>query len=357
MPSSYLRDAARRRAARHGSSYQQALQALTKFDPPHGAGHDLRNPTGIDWAPLHGVEVDFVNAFHHLRGVVLPPDGVRPGTDILRVAVTGGHSGNRPAEVSYLDARRWTISPMPAVVDRRHHPSRRRTRGPRGLPLYRVADLPASALATRAMLRTHYRTAPAADQVPIAEYYTGYHYSDLYAVDDAEPLPALPPARQAAWINARTCSRCTRTAARPIPRSHDGNRYCQPCDRLAADDWWASQLAKAQRSAISWARQVVTDPDAVLIDAVGYPRCRVIVVEVASVVPRVSPRHSGGGSELSLRRSAARPDRAARPLSAGLGKPRTGRPAALSRTRQRRRTPRIHAGPQLASESTHPALP
>ncbi|MBF6422893.1 hypothetical protein IU436_29770 [Nocardia farcinica] len=281
MPSTYLRDAARRRAARHGS-YQRALQALTRYDTPTPTG-EPRNPAGIDWSSLYGLEVSLDNGSHQLRGVVLPPDGVRPGADILRVAVTSEpRTRPAPAEVTYLDARRWTISPMPADVDRRLRPSRKLTRGPKGLHLYRFDDLPATALATRTMLRTQHRARPADDQAPIAEYYTGYRYSALYAIDDAQPLPALPAGRQAAWINARTCARCAAQDTRPYSRSADGHRYCQPCWAPAADDWWAARLDRAQQAVITWARELVTDPNAVLIDAAGYPFTRFLVVEVAT---------------------------------------------------------------------------
>ncbi|MBC7299494.1 hypothetical protein [Nocardia salmonicida] len=282
MTNTYLRDAARRRAARYGGSYQRALQALTRYDTPRNADAPPRNPAGIDWTPLHGVEVAFDNGIHQLRGVVLPPDGVRPGTDILRVAVTTGHTGLAPAEVTYLDARRWTISPMPADVDRRHLPSRRLTRGARGLPLYRYGDLPAAALATRTMLRQQYRSRPAEDQAPIAELFIRRDYYDLYTIDDAVALRALTPARHAVWIAARTCSRCREQSPRPFQQLRDGNHYCPSCYPLAADDWWNTRLQTMQTGAIDWARALTTDPRAVLINVIDATVSRVIVTDIAS---------------------------------------------------------------------------
>ncbi|MEU6562535.1 hypothetical protein [Nocardia nova] len=280
MPNSYLRDAARRRAARRpGGSFQKSLQALTRYDIPNAA---VRNPPGLDWTALHGVEADFDNGTHQLRGVVLPPDGVRPGSDTLRVAVTSSHTGLAPAEVTYLDARRWTITPMPADVDRRHLPSRKRTRGPKGLPLYRFDDLPAAALATRTMLRTQYRARLAEGQAPIAEFYAGRDYYDLYAIDDSDPLATLPPAREAAWIRARTCARCGEQSPRRYTAGRDSSRYCGTCHPLAADDWWNTRLEDAQQAAIDWARRLVDDPDAILVNTTGATVTRLIVTQIRS---------------------------------------------------------------------------
>lgn len=283
MTSTWLKDAARRRAARHGFSYQRALQALTRYDRPRSAGQPPRNPGGIDWTPLHGLEVSLDNGAHQLRGVVLPPDGVRPGTDILRIAVTHpAPTGLQPAEVTYLDARRWTITPMPADADRRHLPSKRRTRGLRGLPLYRYGELPATAVATRTMLRDQYRRRPAPDQTPIAELLIRNDYYDLYAIDDAVPMRALPPARHAAWIAARTCTRCRTQSPRPYEQLRDGHHYCPPCYRTAADAWWSTRLHTMQTAAIDWARHLTTDPRAVLINVTDSTVARVLVTDITS---------------------------------------------------------------------------
>ncbi|MFD7161132.1 hypothetical protein ACFV9C_41565 [Kribbella sp. NPDC059898] len=281
MSRSYLKDAARRRARRSGDSYQQALQALTRFDQPRP--DQQHNPDGIDWSPLYGVEVSFSNDHHRLRGVVLPPDGVRPGDAILRVAVTDPRPGGPvPAQVTYLDARWWDVDPMPDRVHQRFLPSQRLTQGVLGLPLYRVDNLPAAALATKTMLKRQYRLRPADDQRPVAEYYAMKDYYPLYAIDDAERMPALPPDKQAAWHKVRTCALCGKQQHSPYHEAQDGGRYCQDCYPLAADEWWDSRLGRAQELAIDWARELVEDPNAVVAGVAGWPVTRLAVVEIST---------------------------------------------------------------------------
>jgi hypothetical protein len=280
MPHSYLKDAARRRAARTGGSYQKTLQALTRFDEPRPAAP--LTPAGMDWSPLHAVEVTFTNDVRTLRGVVLPPDGVRLAADVLRVAVTDPHTGLGPAEVTYLDARWWRVDPMPADVEKRFRPSRRRTRGPGGLPLYRGDNLPATALATRTMLERQYRMRVADGQEPVAEYLANTEYTSLFAIDDAAAMPAQSPKRRAAWVAARTCARCGAEQATPSTRAQDGARYCEACRPLAADAWWTEALSRAQQLASAWACDVVADPGAVVAAGAGWPFTRVVVREVAT---------------------------------------------------------------------------
>jgi hypothetical protein len=277
---SYLKDAARRRARRSGDSYQKALQALTRYDQPRP--DEPRHPAGIDWSPLYGVEVAFTNDHHRLRGVVLPPDGVRPGDDLLRVAVTDPHAGPEPAEITYLDARWWNIDPMPDRVDDRFLPSTRRTRGDRGLPLYRSDNLPAAALATKTMLKRQRRMRPADDQEPVAEYLAMRDYYPLYAIDDAAPLPELAPEKQAAWQLIRTCGMCGKQQPTPFSLAGDGGRYCAACYPRAADAWWTSRLERAQELAVEWACELVDDPNAVIAGFGGWPFTRLVVVEIVT---------------------------------------------------------------------------
>jgi hypothetical protein len=276
----WLLDAARRRAARYGGSEQEALQALTRYAGP-GDGKPI-NHRGIDWSPLFGVEVELTNARYALRGVVLPPETRRGGRGMLRVAVTAPHTGAGPAEVAYLDPRWWHITPMPNVVELRFRPSRRQTRGPRGLPLYRSDNLPASALATRRMLERQYRRRPADGQQPVAEYRSMHDYADLYAIDDAAPLAALPPARQAEWDRVRTCARCDKRSPEPYRPGGDGQRYCLDCYSPAADAWWSTQLERAQCAASTWASTVLADDYAVIAACAGWPITRIVVLEINS---------------------------------------------------------------------------
>lgn len=284
MPHSYLTDAARRRARKTGGSYQKALQALTRFDEPRP--EQPLTPAGLDWSPLYGVEVTFANGDRQLRGVVLPPDEVRPAADVLRVAVTDPHSGGlAPAEVTYLDVRYWRVDPMPGNVEQRFRPSRRKTRGPRGLPLYRYDNLPAAALATKTMLARQYRMRPAEDQQPVAEYLgggKGGEYYPLYAIDDAAGLREQTAEQAAEWTAARTCARCGTQQPDPFSPNRFGDYLCWTCHPLYAREWWTRNLVRARELATEWARGVLAETTAVIAAAAGIPYTRLVVLDVAT---------------------------------------------------------------------------
>lgn len=279
MTNTHLKDAAKRRATRTGGSHANAVQALKRFDSPRP--EQPINPPGLDWTPLYGAEVTLENEHHRLRGVVLPPDGVRPGADWLRVAVTEPCRSDALAGVTYLHTSAWRIDPMPDTVDQRFLPSTRKTRGPRGLPLYRKQELPAAALATKTMLERQHRMRPAPGQEPVAEY-LHHEYSDLYAIDDAQRLPEQSAARKASWGKNRTCTRCSAHQSTPYRKADDGNRYCEPCSPFAVDEWWTSTLKQAQALATDWAQEVLRDPDSVVVSCAGWPFVRLVVLEAAS---------------------------------------------------------------------------
>ncbi|OKI52870.1 hypothetical protein [Micromonospora sp. CB01531] len=140
----------------------------------------------------------------------------------------------------------------------------RRTRCPDGLPLYRVGEIPEH-LATKTMLARQ-RRRPADRQKSVATlFYHGNKHAPLYAIADSVELPALSPARQAAWTAARTCARCQATSDAPLPMTNDERRRCLGCgraERLAAAR--PSWLALRQQ-AVDWARDVLYHPDTVLI--------------------------------------------------------------------------------------------
>lgn len=133
------------------------------------------------------------------------------------------------------------------------------------LPAYRYGQLP-DGLATTTMLR-RMRRRPAPGQEPVGTLiYRRSKHAALFEIAASEELPALPAGRQAAWTAARTCARCAATSSTPWPLTYDSDRRrCPDCvgaERLAAarPSWYA---LRAQ--AVDWARDVLADPDSVLL--------------------------------------------------------------------------------------------
>ncbi|MFC6885264.1 MULTISPECIES: hypothetical protein [Actinomadura] len=170
----------------------------------------------------------------------------------------------------------WMVAPETPTVEQRR--SRARTLCPQGRPVYRWNDELAPQLATSSMLRRA-RRRPAEGQEPIASYLiTGKKdYAPLYAVADTVPLPALSPARAAAWDRARTCARCgtrRRDFDGPYAAGRDGARYCGDCQEPAAERWWHAERDAGRAAAGAWARGVLdaaaADPSQVALAAIGY---------------------------------------------------------------------------------------
>ncbi|MFI0406493.1 hypothetical protein [Actinomadura sp. 3N508] len=149
----------------------------------------------------------------------------------------------------------WHAAPERPTADRRR--DQRRQYCDAGRPIYRWDDLPAAQLATRTMLQKRLRRRPTEGQEPVASYKVYRGYAPLYAVADTTKLPPLPPARQAAWDQARTCARCRSVKATPYAKGVDGRRYCEDCHEPAARDWWTTQRAEGRRAATAWARRVL----------------------------------------------------------------------------------------------------
>ncbi|SCL43198.1 hypothetical protein GA0074692_6760 [Micromonospora pallida] len=136
------------------------------------------------------------------------------------------------------------------------------------LPVYKSGELP-EGLATISMLR-RMRRRPALGQSAVATLryrpHNRYEYAPLYEIAAAQELPPLPPGRQAAFTAVRTCARCAATRDTPWPvSSHSDRRLCPGCVR-------AERLAAARPSwnrlragAVAWAREVLADPDSVLL--------------------------------------------------------------------------------------------
>ncbi|WUI00237.1 hypothetical protein OHR68_43345 [Spirillospora sp. NBC_00431] len=159
----------------------------------------------------------------------------------------------------------WLAAPERPAADRKK--DRRRRYCDDGRPIYRHGDLPARQLATQTMLKAR-RRRPAEGQQPVASYMVHRGYAPLYAVTDTDELPPLPPARRAAWDQARTCARCKATRERPFTTGPDGARYCEDCHEPAARDHWVAQRAEGRLAAKAWAHGVLgfrPDPNVVLL--------------------------------------------------------------------------------------------
>ncbi|MEU4406176.1 hypothetical protein AB0F88_16770 [Streptosporangium sp. NPDC023963] len=185
---------------------------------------------GVDDTPnLVGWQVTATSvlAGQVVKGVMLPATAA----GLLRL-----HPDDGDAPLLELDPARWRITPRVSLQERRRQ-SRRLIHCPNGLLIYRYGDLPTTQLATKTMLR-RLRRRPATGQPPIASYMMQKGYAPLFAVADSQELPPLPPARQAAWILARTCARCASRSDRPYEKTErDQQRYCPPCQQPAAEEW------------------------------------------------------------------------------------------------------------------------
>lgn len=278
MPDSWLKTVAKRRAERIGGSYQHALQALARFDSPRP--EQPINPPGLDWSALYGAEVTLENEHHRLRGVVLPPDGVRLGADWLRVAVTEPCMSDAQAEVTYLHTSSWRIDPMPNTVDQRFLPSTRKTRGPRGLPRYRKQELPAAALPRRRCSSgsTGWARRPVRSRSP-STCTTSTPTCTRSTTPSGCPSSLRPGKRPGSRTAPARGAARTRT---PHRKADGGNRYCEPCWSFAVDEWWTSNLKQAQTLATAWAQEVLRDPGAVVVSCGGWPFVRLVVLEAAS---------------------------------------------------------------------------
>lgn len=175
-------------------------------------------------------------------GVVIPPKaGARNKS--LRLAV----STDRAIP---FDPARWTITVQ--------HDDE-----------YSYGNLPLELLAARTALRIEHRREPAPGQTPVAIYKLRRDIAELYAICDTVPMPALSPARAAAWTAARTCTRCSKTSPRPMVELDDRRRYCSSCRSTIAFERWCEQSRTVQAEVAEWARGVLADPSAVLIAGDG----------------------------------------------------------------------------------------
>lgn len=158
---------------------------------------------------------------------------------------------------------------------------------------YSYDNLPLELLAARTALRIEHHREPAPWQKPVALYKLRRDYAELYAICDTVPMPALSPARKAAWTAARTCARCGSPSPRPLPELDDRKRYCGPCRSTLAFERWCEQSRAVQAECAEWARAVLADPAAVLIAGDGNWKIRHIRAETTAGAVLVDARVRG----------------------------------------------------------------
>jgi hypothetical protein len=135
------------------------------------------------------------------------------------------------------------------------------------LPSYDIYSLMRLAgLATSSMLRED-RRQPAEGQEPVAQYYTGYVYADLYRSADAVAMPPMSPGRQRRYDDARLChwEGCDLTSKHPWARSADGLRYCPAHVRPAAERWWEVLATRRRAECSERARVILADPGVAVV--------------------------------------------------------------------------------------------
>lgn len=204
---------------------------------------------------LIGVYVTLTAPHHAARhGVLLPPAG---RGSLLRLADDDG-------AVRRLNPGSWTIAPHASLpLDKHGRPLAAASRFS-GLPTYRYTDLPAQHLATKTMLRREHRRQPAPGQVPLAYYDAKELWAPLYAVVDTVQLPPLSQNRSQLFALARTCCVCGDVFPRPLQKSPEGDRYCEPCHLAAVGPRWIEQVRPVQAEMADWAASAVADPTTVI---------------------------------------------------------------------------------------------
>lgn len=153
---------------------------------------------------------------------------------------------------------------------------------PEGLPIYGFETLLRKlGLATAGMLKQH-RRRQAESQRPVACYWTGHAYANLYNEAEAVDLPPLPPGRQRRYDEARTCAECGKRALDPFGKGRDDRRYCSPCQGPVHERLWREERAADRPVIAAWAREVLADPRTVLAGVRSDTYWReVFVIDVA----------------------------------------------------------------------------
>lgn len=137
------------------------------------------------------------------------------------------------------------------------------------LPVYRNSDVLGGVFrngsvadkTTLKALRLHL----ADGQQPVAQYWTGYQYSQLFKVADAQPMPPLSPARQARWDAARTCARCGERRRDPFDlHENTGRRMCYTCLPVEREVHWYQVRNVDRAHVMRLAQELLADPNLVL---------------------------------------------------------------------------------------------
>lgn len=138
------------------------------------------------------------------------------------------------------------------------------------LPTYRHGQIP-EGMATMTML-AGMRRRPRPGQPAVGWYPVRKGKVPLYAIADADELPAMSDKQHARWVANRTCARCGEVRADPVPLVDDsmpGRRVdyeCRKAERLA--DARVSWL-KLRMEAVAWARAFEIEQDGTGVILVG----------------------------------------------------------------------------------------
>lgn len=262
-----VRDRARARQAATGESYKAALAAVLQ-QPGYRAteaSFPIVHPVDVDWSLLYGVQVALKRTAggvsQLLAGVVLAPVAGPRNKPRLRIALTQTAFGKAVGEVHSVEIRRWHVDPTPVEVAAAVS---RRTRCLAGRPVYSPQDVPTDVLATEPTLRRR-RLKPALLQAPIATQRTDRGRSTpLYAIADAEPIPASSERHAEAIRRRRRCAECGATASEPLQRAADEEHYCDHHIDLAEQRVVDAEIARSRVVSVSWAREVLQDERTVL---------------------------------------------------------------------------------------------
>lgn len=237
---------------------------------------------GENWQMLVGVHVTLQrhNDAHsqYLTAVVLgvDPDSTEPR---LRLGLSCEALGRQVGQAVTISVCHWQCNPSPAEELATASRKNRRM----GRPLYSDIDVPVEVLATTGELARR-RKRPATLQPPIASVRRSRGATDLYAILDAEDLPA-PANAEPALAHRRTCTACGRTSPAPWPSTRAGERYCPDHIEAARLRVEAALVARNRAVSAVWAREVLADPQTVLVAMLGEPDdLRVRVEELAGTI-------------------------------------------------------------------------
>ncbi|MGI5502339.1 hypothetical protein [Lentzea sp. CA-135723] len=279
--------AVRARRAAVGGSQSVALEKVLQGNTnelPDDLFSVLSEPAER-WQLLSGVNVTLdrhsPDFSQYLTGVVLGFEW-RESSPALRVVLTTPALGKPAGQVVTIEAQRWRITPSPTVIA---STASRDTHCEAGRPLYSEAELAPHVLATLQTLNLM-RLRPSLLQAPVASLRDSSNTPPaLYAIADAEAIPTAPR-NAAANARRRTCVTCGDTSATPFPATADGRRYC--LEHIESARHRVENAGKARDRAVNvlWAREVVNDPETVLVAMVS-PARHVLAVRIEDMSGKI----------------------------------------------------------------------